>query len=62
MVLVVIALAAGWVLPPKLVWIAVGQREEDKTLVQVLALPGAGIYRWLPQLTDRLRRMLRDDA
>jgi hypothetical protein len=62
MVLVVIALAASWLLPPRLVWIAVGQGEEERTLVQVLALPGASIYRWLPQLSDQLQRMFRDDA
>jgi hypothetical protein len=62
MVLVVIALAAGWLLPPRLVWIAMSQEGEDKTLIRVLALPGASIYRWLPQLSDRLQRMLRDDA
>jgi hypothetical protein len=58
----VIALAAGWLLPPRLVWIAVSQEEEDKTLVQVLALPGAGMYRWLPPLVERLQGVLRDDA
>jgi hypothetical protein len=62
MVLVVIALATGWLLPPRLVWIAVSQEEEDKTLVQVLALPGAGMYRWLPPLVERLQGVLRDDA
>jgi hypothetical protein len=62
MILVVIALAADWLLPPRLLWIAMSQQEEGRTLVQVLALPGAGIYPWLPQLADRLRAALRDDA
>jgi hypothetical protein len=62
MVLVVIAVAASWLRPTRLVWIAVIQEGEDKTSVQVLALPGASIYRWLPQLSDWLQRMLRDDA
>jgi len=60
MVLVVGTLAAGWIIPPKLVWIMASRGEKEETLVQVLALPGAGIYRWLPELTDRLRRVLRD--
>jgi hypothetical protein len=62
MILVVIALAADWLLPPRLLRIAMSQQEEGRTLVQVLALPGAGIYPWLPQLADRLRGALRDDA
>ena len=62
MVLVVIALAAGWLMPPKLVWIAVSRGEEEANLVQVLALPGGGITRWLPQLAAGLRRVLRDGA
>jgi hypothetical protein len=60
--MVVIALASIWVLPPRLVWLAVSQEDEDKTLVQVLALAGAGNYRWLPQLADQLQGVLRDDA
>ncbi len=62
MVLMVAALAAGWIIPPKLAWIVVSQGEEEKASVQVLALPGAGIYQWLPELADRLRRVLHDGA
>lgn len=62
MVLVLISLAAIWIVPPSLVWLALLPGEGDQTRAQVLALPGAGITRWLPQLVKRLRRILRDDA
>jgi hypothetical protein len=60
--LVVIALIANWILPPWLAWLTVGEEVEDGTQLQILALPGPGIYRWLPPLADRLRGELADDA
>jgi hypothetical protein len=60
--LAVIALAAGWLVPPRLLWIAVGPGEEGSTLIQILALPGARGSWWLPHLADHLREVLADEA
>jgi hypothetical protein len=60
--LAVLALVVTWLFPPWLVWVTAGQGEEDRTWVQILALPGPGNYRWLPPMADRLREVLVDDA
>lgn len=62
MALVVAALMAMWLLRPHLVWIAVREGDEQRSVAHILALPGTGSYRWLPQLADRLREALSDDA
>jgi hypothetical protein len=62
MALVVAALMATWLLPSQLVWIAVLEGDKQRSAVHVLALPGTGSYRWLPQLADLLREALADDA
>jgi hypothetical protein len=62
MILAVIALAVGWLVPPRLVWIALGGSGEDRTLVRILALPGAKGSRWLPVLADDIREAVADDA
>jgi hypothetical protein len=62
LVLVLISLAAIWIVPPGLAWITLPPGEENQIRVQVRALPGAGITRWLPPLVNHLRRVLGHDA
>jgi hypothetical protein len=62
LVLVLISLAVTWIVPPSLAWITLPPGEEGQIRVQVLALPGAGITRWLPPLVNHLRRVLGHDA
>jgi len=62
MALAVIALAAGWIASPQLVWIAMGPAEEESSLVRILAPPGTKGSFWLPGLVSRLRKVLTDDA
>jgi ResB-like family len=57
-----VALALGWLVPARLVWIAVAPGEEGKSLLWLLALPGAGHGRWLPLLAARLREVLVGEA
>jgi hypothetical protein len=56
------ALVVGWLVPARLVWIAVAPGDEDESLIRLLAPPGAGRGEWLPQLAARLREALADDA
>jgi hypothetical protein len=62
MFVVAAALAAGWLVPPRLLWIAVGTGKEDRTLVQVLLLPMARGSRWSRRLAAQFREVLGDDA
>jgi cytochrome c biogenesis protein len=57
-----VALAAGWLMPGRLVWMAVAPGEEGEAVIRLLALPGAGQGRWLPGLAARLREVLSGDA
>lgn len=58
----VIGLAAGWLLSPRLLWIALGTDKQGRTLVQVLTLPAARGGRWPERLTSRLQETLADDG
>jgi hypothetical protein len=62
MALAVLALAVAWLVPPRLLWIAVGPGDRASTFVQVLALPAARGSRWPSQLAGRLREMLAHDG
>ncbi len=61
-VLAILALAAEWVVPPRLLWLAVGWGEEDSTILGILVPAGLKGSRWLPQLADQLREVLAGDA
>jgi hypothetical protein len=58
--LAVLALAIGWLVPPRLLWSMAEPGEEGLTVVQILALPGARGSRWLSQLSDHLQKELAD--
>jgi cytochrome c biogenesis protein ResB len=60
--LAIVALAVGWIVPSRLLWIAVGTDQGGSTLVQILPLPRTRGSRWPQRLTTRLREMLADDA
>jgi hypothetical protein len=60
LVIAVVALAAGWIALPELMWIAVEPDGEDASVVQILAMPGTGSSLWLPRLASRLRKVLND--
>jgi hypothetical protein len=60
LVIAVVALAAGWIASPELMWIAVEPDGEDAGVVQILAMPGTGSSLWLPRLASRLRKVLTD--
>jgi hypothetical protein len=62
MALALVALVAAWLLPPRLVWIAVGPERDGSTLIQLLALPRSRGGRWLGRLASSLREVLADDA
>jgi hypothetical protein len=58
----VMSLAVGWLLSPRLLWIAPGTDEQGRSVVQVLALPTARGSRWPERLTSRLQEALTVDA
>ena len=60
--LFVVALIANWIAPPRLVWIAMTQEDEQSSLVRLLAIPGAGVQLWLSELADVVQEVPRDDA
>jgi hypothetical protein len=60
--LAVLALAVGWLLSPRLLWIAPGADAQGRTLIQVLALPAAKGSRWPERLISRLQEALTADA
>ncbi len=57
-----VALAVGWLLPPRTIWMAVASAEPDESLVRLLTPAGARQVRWLQRLADRLGEVLADDA
>jgi hypothetical protein len=61
LVVAIMSLAVGWLLSPRLLWIAPGTDEQGRTLVQVLALPAARGSRWPERLTFRLQEALTGD-
>ncbi|MGD2207408.1 MAG: cytochrome c biogenesis protein ResB [Anaerolineae bacterium] len=62
MFLALLALAANWVAPPRLAWIAVGPGSEGQTLVRMLTPMRAPEGRWLSLLADQLREALVDGS
>lgn len=62
MAVVVVALLASWIVPPRLAWIAVEPGTKSQTRIQILELPGAGTNRRLLNLRSRLQEVLADDA
>jgi hypothetical protein len=58
----IFALLARWLVPPRLLWIAVEPEGESHSRVQVVGLPGAGTDRWLAQLVTRLGAEVAGDA
>lgn len=62
LMLLILALLARWLVPPRLVWIAVEPEGENHSHVQVVGLPGAGTDRWLAQLATRLGAEVSGDA
>jgi hypothetical protein len=60
--LFIVALAASWLVPPRLLWTAVMEEQEDESLVHLRTLAGAGSQRWLSQLSGLFQEVLRDDA
>jgi len=59
--LAVLALAIGWLAPPRLVWLAIAPGIECPTLVHVLSVGGAGQVFWFSGLVARLREALAND-
>jgi hypothetical protein len=57
-----VALAVGWLVPFRLLWIGIAPGEEEETLVRLLPLPGRGPGRWLPLLAARLREALSGES
>jgi hypothetical protein len=61
MALALIALTVAWIVPPRLLWIAVGPGEESPTLIEVLAPAGTGTGKWFRQLASQLREAVTSD-
>jgi hypothetical protein len=61
-VLALIASVIGWLVRPRLLWVAVGTGEGGLTLVQVLALPKVRGSLWRQSLAARLGDRLSDDG
>jgi len=59
-VLLIVALIANWLAPPRLLWIAISQEKEQRTLVRLLALPSSGADQWLSQMAGQ--EVPHDDA
>ena len=62
MMVALIAMAAGWLVRPRLLWITVSAGEGGSALVQILALPKARGSLWRQPLAARLGEMLADDG
>ncbi len=62
MVLLIAALIANWLAPPRLLWIAISQEREQRTIVRLLALPGSASGQWLPEMAGPFQEVLHDDA
>jgi hypothetical protein len=62
MLLATVALAIGWIVPSRLMWIAVGTDQRGSTLVQILALPRTRGSRWPERLARWLKEALADGA
>ncbi len=62
MALLIVALVANWLAPPRLLWLAISQEKEQRTLVRLLTLPASGTERWLSQMAGSCQEVLRDDA
>lgn len=60
--LAVVALAVGWLLAPRLLWIASGTDKNGSTVLRIFALPGARGDKWPESLLTQLREVLVDDA
>jgi hypothetical protein len=60
LVLAVLALAVGWLAPPRLMWLVVTPGIECPAVVQVLAVGGAAHVLWFSGLVARLREALAD--
>ncbi len=58
-VLAVVALAVGWLVGPRLVWMAVAP-DQDRAVVHLLALGGAGESGWFSRLAAQLQEKLTD--
>jgi len=56
--LALIALAVSWLLPVRLLWIAVGEGREEATLIRLLTPRGPAKIAWLPQMAARLGEVL----
>ncbi len=60
--LLVIAVVAGWLAPPRLLWIAISEGQECSSMVRLTALPGVSAQPWLSRLAGSAREALHDDA
>jgi len=58
--LALVALVVSWLLPGRLLWIAVGESREEATLILLLTPRGPGKTAWLPQMAARLGEALAD--
>jgi len=56
----IVLLAAGWLAPGRLVWLAIEPGVECSSLVHVLAVGGAGQHRWFARLAAQMREVLAD--
>ena len=60
--LFILAFIANWLVPPRLLWLAMAQENGQGSLVRLLALPRAGAQRWLSRLATLLQEGQHDDA
>lgn len=59
--LAVLALAVGWLFPPRLLWLATSPATESPALVYALAVGGLGQASWFARLAAQLRAALAHD-
>jgi hypothetical protein len=57
-----VALVLGWLVPARLVWIAIAPGKDCEALARLLTPPGTNRGRWLEHLATRLDEVLADDA
>jgi hypothetical protein len=62
MAVAAVALALGWLVPARWVWIAVEVGLAEESVIWIQALPGAKGSRWLSQLLDRLSEAVQESS
>ncbi len=60
--LLIVALIANWLAPPRLLWVAISQEKEQRTNVRLLAFPSSSAEVWLSQMAGLFQEVLHDEA